>query len=272
MRAMVKLEPANVHGAGGVVITGQTRRGNAAPLPSGLSADEVTGVFGPASALTEMTGAGHASMEQTTATGARQTASGDRVDAHFTPASGAAAGPASATGAKTAAGRGTANSAVGGAEQLQSAVIDGHVVLVQMPAQQPAAQPQPPLRATAGRAEYEGAGSAAGEWLHLTINPRVDNGSLQLTADKVDVAESSGDAFAHGNVKATWLDNGPDAGGRASRLAQTVSRWAAKARLTPLPTRPSSTRLAEEAPAAKQPFAAMRACGRMSTRWPLPPS
>jgi lipopolysaccharide export system protein LptA len=56
------------------------------------------------------------------------------------------------------------------------------------------------LRATAGRAVYEG----AGEWLHLMVNPRVETGGLQLTADKVDVSQGSGDAFARGNVKATW--------------------------------------------------------------------
>ena len=35
---------------------------------------------------------------------------------------------------------------------------------------------------------------------------------LQLAADKVDVSQDSGDAFAHGNVKATWF--GGDGGGR----------------------------------------------------------
>ena len=56
------------------------------------------------------------------------------------------------------------------------------------------------LRATAGRAVYEG----AGEWLHLLVNPRVESGALQLTADKLDISQASGDAFARGNVKATW--------------------------------------------------------------------
>lgn len=195
-------EPETIHGVGGVVITSESRQGNAAPVPSSLAADEVTGLFGPAYALTQLNGAGHTSIEQTTATGAKQTATGDRLEAHFLPASGAANAP------KTTAEKATANTVLAGDEQVQSAVIDGHVVLVQIPAQQSAAQAgAPPLRATAGRAVYEGADSPAGEWLHLTINPRVEDGGLQLTADKVDVAESSGDAFAHGNVKATWLGN-----------------------------------------------------------------
>ena len=75
-------------------------------------------------------------------------------------------------------------------------------MLVQQPAVRPGAKPEPPLRAAAGRADYE----AAGQWLHLTINPRVDDGGMVLTADKVDVSQESGDAFAYGDVKATWIE------------------------------------------------------------------
>src|ERR1035438_8818282 len=90
----------------------------------------------------------------------------------------------------------------GGAAQMQSAVLDGHVVLIDQPAAKAGAQAGAPLRAVAGRAVYEG----AGEWLHLTLNPRVEDGAMQLSADKIDVSQDSGDAFAHGNVKATWSD------------------------------------------------------------------
>jgi lipopolysaccharide export system protein LptA len=66
------------------------------------------------------------------------------------------------------------------------------------------------MRATAGRAVYEG----AGQWLHLTLGPRVEDGGLQMTADKIDVSQDSGDAFAHGNVKATWADTGAGQAGK----------------------------------------------------------
>jgi lipopolysaccharide export system protein LptA len=66
------------------------------------------------------------------------------------------------------------------------------------------------MRASSGRAVYE----AAGEWLHLTLSPRVEDGAVQLTAEKVDVSRTSGDAFAHGNVKATWADSGAGIGGK----------------------------------------------------------
>jgi lipopolysaccharide export system protein LptA len=68
------------------------------------------------------------------------------------------------------------------------------------------------MRATAGRAVYEG----AGEWLHLTVNPRFEDGGLQMTADKIDVSQDTGDAFAHGNVKASWVQTAA-AGAQAGR-------------------------------------------------------
>ncbi len=186
-----KVEPAVIHGVGGVVITGITQRGDANPSPSSLSADEVTGEFGAGSALTAMIGVGHASMEQTSATGTHDTANGNRLEAHFAPAEAGAA-----SGAKTASSIGP------GAAQVQSAVLDGNVVLVQQPAAKPGAPPQPEMRATAGHAVFE----ATGEWLHLTENPRVEDGGLQLSANKMDLSQSSGDAFAHGGVKGTWIN------------------------------------------------------------------
>ena len=186
-----QVEPAVIHGTQGVVVTGESQRGNAQPTPSRLAADEVTGEFGPGSALTSITGQGHTSMEETTATGTRQATSGDRLEAHFASGNGEADSSAAKHGPAEAA-------------QIQSAVLDGHVVLMEEPAAKPGAQAAATMRATAGRAVYEG----VGEWLHLTMNPRIEDGGLQLTAEKIDVSRDSGDAFAHGKVKATWVDTG----------------------------------------------------------------
>jgi lipopolysaccharide export system protein LptA len=182
------VEPASLRGAGGVVVTGLSQRGGEAPSPSRLAADDVTGTFGPNDALTAMTGVGHASMEQTTATGTHETASGDRLEARFAQGEGAAAG--------------NAKSAQAGAAQVQAATLDGQVVLVEQPAAKPGGQAQPEMRATAGHAEYEG----DGERLHLTQGPRVVDGGLQMTGEKIDVTEETGDAMAHGDIKATWTN------------------------------------------------------------------
>ena len=98
MPAKGQVEPAQVHGTGNVVLTGETRRGTEPPVPSRLAADEVTGLFGPNSTLTSMTGIGHASIEETTATGARQMATGDQVQARFAPGAEAPNAPQSTCG------------------------------------------------------------------------------------------------------------------------------------------------------------------------------
>ena len=202
-------EPKTIHGVQGVVVTGESQRGKAAPEPSRLAADDVTGEFGPNSSLSAMAGIGHASVEETNAAGTHQTSSGDRLEAHFAPA-----------GSKSvaAAGNGKSASLSSGSGQIQSAVLDGHVVLTQTPAPKPNAppnaEPPAPLRAWAGHAVYEG----TAELLHLTESPRVEDGGLEMTADKIDVSHATGDAFAHGNVKASWFNSTP--AGSAQPAAQ----------------------------------------------------
>ena len=201
-------EPSTIHGVQGVVVTGESQRGNAAAVPSRLSADEVTGELGANSVLKAMTGTGHASMEETNAAGTRQTSTGDRVVAQFFSDRGGQAG-----------GKGDASGGQGSAGQIQSAVMDGHVLLTQEPAVKPGAETPATLRAWAGHADYDG----KDEWLHLTLGPRVEDGGLQLSADKIDVSHESGDAFAHGNVKATWLDNGSSKTGRGAQAANSAA-------------------------------------------------
>jgi lipopolysaccharide export system protein LptA len=190
-----KTELDSLVGQGGVTMTGQTRRGDGTMSPSRMSADAVTTAFGPDGQLRQAVGTGRASVEQTTATGTVQTTTGDRLVANF-------------YATKQTDQHGAAGSAVGQSAQIESATVDGNVVLVEKPAKKAGQPPQPELRATAAHAVYEGAGG----WLHLTGSPRVVNGGLEMTADKVDVSEQAGntggDAFAHGNVKATWVNDG----------------------------------------------------------------
>jgi lipopolysaccharide export system protein LptA len=210
-----QVEPALLHGIDGVVVTGESLRGAAAPVPSRLAADDMLVDFGPNSTLADLKGSGHASVDETTAAGTRDSSTGDRLDVKFAPQNAKkTAGEeavASAANAKPAAE--SARKSVGGESQIETATLLGNVAIVQQPPARPGTPAPAPMRAWAARADYEG----AGEWLHLTGSPRVDDGSLQMTADKIDVAQVSGEAFAHGDVKATWLDQGaekpPQAGG-----------------------------------------------------------
>jgi lipopolysaccharide export system protein LptA len=177
---------SSIRGTGGVVVTADSQRANSPAAPSRLAADDVTGVFGANSVLTSLTGIGHASIMQTTATGAQQSTSGDRLEAHLAPLP--------STPSKTSAGN---------AMQIESATVDGNVVLTEQAPPRPGTATPPAMRATAQRAVYQGAGA----WLHLTGSPRVEDGGLQLSAAKIDLSQSSGDAFARGDVKATWFGN-----------------------------------------------------------------
>jgi lipopolysaccharide export system protein LptA len=56
----------------------------------------------------------------------------------------------------------------------------------------------------------------------LTIHPRVVNGGLELTADKLDVSRASGDAFAHGNVKASWMNQNDQPSKQQAHGASTL--------------------------------------------------
>lgn len=206
-RGKGQLELATLRGSGGVAITSESRRGNAGPTPSTMTADAVTGTFGPGSVLRAVTGLGHAKIDETTAAGARQTATGDRLVAEFEEGSGQET-PNRQQGAGNRK-PGSEASALG----VRTAELDGNVVLFEQPVQKPGTQAQSPLHATAGKAVYEG----QGEWLHLTMDPRVQQPGMELTADRVDVSRQSGDAFARGNVKATWADAG--AGSNANNNA-----------------------------------------------------
>jgi lipopolysaccharide export system protein LptA len=185
-----RLQLASIHGTGGVIVNSDSRRGTEPETPARLAGDDVTGIFGADSSLTAMTGIGHARMEQTTPDGTRQTTAGDRIEVHLSPAA-------------DAHGRTTAS-------DVESATVTGNVVLLQQPAPKPGAPAPAQLRATAERAVYEG----AGQWLHLTGTPRIEDGGLQLTAVKIDVSQATGDAFAHGNVKSTWFGESSAAGAK----------------------------------------------------------
>ncbi|HET7104763.1 MAG TPA: hypothetical protein VFI20_11805, partial [Terracidiphilus sp.] len=187
-----RVELASITGVGGAVVTSASRRGKGRSAELRMIADTLMGTFGPDSALNMMTGTGHASIEQTTATGARQTTSGDQIVARFGAGS---------------AGRGSGNHA--DSVDIQSATVEGHVVLAEQPEKQSGPRGGQPLRAAAEKAVYE----RAGEWLHLTGSPRIEDGPLQLSAAKIDLSQATGDAVAQGNVKGTLLESRNDGGG-----------------------------------------------------------
>ncbi len=178
-----RVEPAALHGSEGVEVTGETRRPGAAPAPFRMAADDLTAQFGARSALTSVTGKGHATLDETTATGSHETATAERLEARFAET-------------RTARSAAPATAQFAG---IENAILDGRVVLVDQPAAKPGTAAAAPMRATAGHATYD-----AGAAVHLSVSPHVSDGGMDVTADRVDVDQRTGDAFAHGNVKGTW--------------------------------------------------------------------
>jgi lipopolysaccharide export system protein LptA len=209
-QAQNHVEPRTIHGYGGVVVTSETTA-DGVVTPSRLSADTVLAELAPGGALSSLSGTGHASFEERTAQGAHQTSSSDQLDVRFNPVT-----PASEDSSRTAsAGKSKTADA---ASEIASVVQVGHVVLVQDPtpsggaARSGQAVSAPAnasgIRATANRADYDG----QTQILHLTGTPRVRDGALDMTANRIDFARASGDAFAHGDVRASWIgENGQGA-------------------------------------------------------------
>jgi lipopolysaccharide export system protein LptA len=204
-----RIEPRTIHGYGGVVVTSESKS-DGVTTPSKLSSDTMVAELAPGGALSSLQGAGHASFEERTAAGVHQASTADELDVRFVPA------PRSASKSETPAvskSSGASSQGIAGGSEIASMVEIGHVVLIQDPApvhsSQAAQKSSPPeaqsgLRATANRADYDG----PSQLLHLTGTPRVRDGALDMTADRIDFARATGDAFAHGDVRASWIGGG----------------------------------------------------------------
>ena len=149
-----------------------------------------TAVAGRKRYIDVIDGAGNTRIDQTSASGEVRTASGDSLHATLR-----------SPGSKTASG---ANG------PLQSAVQTGHVVVtdhVPAPATRRSGAAEPAAqdtRATAQRAEFDN----TTQRLVLTGAPIVTSTGVQLAADRILVAQGSGDTEAVGNVKGTFIQTG----------------------------------------------------------------
>lgn len=180
-----RMSLTHVHGTGGVLVRASNQRGAGPTSRSDMRADDLTAQLGPEQELQQIAGAGHATLEQTTAAGVLQKIEGDRVRAIFGRV------------AKTPSGRPSPSGT-----EVERAIVDGHVVLTQDSPAKPGKVAPAPLRATANQAVYEGAGGS----VELAGQPRIQQGGLDLTADRVEMSQASGEAFAKGHVKGSWLD------------------------------------------------------------------
>jgi lipopolysaccharide export system protein LptA len=154
-----------------------------------ISADQLLATLGNGRAIQQLDGSGHTKIVDQAQDGATSTSIGDTLHIAFvqpgrTPVS---------------AKQSTKSDAQ--ASQIDTAIQEGNVSLTQAPAK--SAKVQSLVHATAKRAEYHASDSV----LHLTGNPRVNNGTVDLMAQTIDYHRDIGDAAARGDVKATYLSN-----------------------------------------------------------------
>ncbi|MEO6982575.1 MAG: LptA/OstA family protein, partial [Edaphobacter sp.] len=146
---------------------------------------------------TEVHGDGHTSLRQVNATGVIHTSSADSLEAHFRPV-------ADAGGRRARRGRKAGGDDVSrqGADEIVSAVEQGHVVMTQQMARKKGETSLPgEERATADRAMYDG----ELEKVTLIGNVQMTDAGSVLWADRVVTDQKSGDAVAEGSVKVSYL-------------------------------------------------------------------
>lgn len=169
---------------GNAVATLRTIPSKGSPQSTTISGDQLLATLEEGRSIRQLDGSGHTKLVDTAKDGTTNVTTGDML--HITFANSART---LSNGASTGAGE----------AQIETAVQEGNVVLTQTPAKN--AKIASALHAWAGRAEYH----AADQVMHLTGNPRINNGEVDLTAKSVEYQRDSRDATATGDVRATYL-------------------------------------------------------------------
>lgn len=196
-----------------------------------ISGDQLLATLAGGRAIQQLDGTGHTKITDLAQDGSTNVSTGDVLRITFVPQTKA---PVSVKTKKQNSPAGPGSQMPGpqmSSSQIDTAVQDGNVVLTQMPAKNARAANGAaplPLHATARRAEYH----AGDQVLHLTGNPRINNGTMDLAAQLVDYHRDTGDATAKGDVKATYLRDESQAGdghgggsGQASASPISVSMF-----------------------------------------------
>lgn len=181
-----------------------------------ISGDHLQAMFGSGNTLEKLDGEGNTRIVQSSTDGSHDATQGDTLHATFGQQVAAVQPTRTETPFRTgeSARRKAADEGPKMQTTLETAVQDGHVVLMETPAKKPGAATEPAtLTAWAQHAEYH----AAGELLHLTGSPRMtDSETMQLAAETIDYNRGTQDAAADGDVKATYTEQKQKPGTQAA--------------------------------------------------------
>jgi lipopolysaccharide export system protein LptA len=194
--------------AGGATVNLHTVPSKGPQQLTTITGDQLLATLSDGKTLKQLDGTGNTRVVDLAADGSTNASKGDRLHITFAPGQPWPAQKSNkpeTIGAKDGKGLSlpSAKDAPGSQNvQLETAVQDGNVVIMQTPAKKESAKADPvTVTAWAKHSEYH----ASTQVLHLTGDPRLNDGqSLQLAANVLDYHRDSSDAAAEGSVKATY--------------------------------------------------------------------
>ena len=148
---------------------------------------------------------GHTVLHRVSDEGAIATSSGETLEAEFRSVVRSDAGASQRVQKKTSTAKVSGMGALAGqgtADEISTAVQQGHVVMTNLPVAKPGAAGTTSggeQRATADRAAFDGASQ------QLTLTGTVQMADSESTADRVVMEQETGDARADGAVRASYL-------------------------------------------------------------------
>ncbi len=201
-KSKARLQDAKASGNARLKVINAAVKGGSGPTRSEVAGDVLTAHFvevGGAQRISDAHGRGHTELVRVSDKGAQSRSSGDSLDVRFNAAAGAEQ--------KSSKGGGVGQ----GGEQIATAVQQGHLVMVSMPARKAVDTSTPSeQRAAAEKAVYDG----ATERVTLTGGVQVSDAGSVLWADRITMEQPSGDGVAEGSVKASYVQ--PKSGAQAS--------------------------------------------------------
>ncbi|MGA8528925.1 MAG: LptA/OstA family protein [Acidobacteriaceae bacterium] len=179
-----------------------------------ISGDQLVATLANANRLRALDGTGNTQVIDEASDGSRDTTRGDVLHATFVEQPAADQAKRPAVQPKPSANGGRQGKKVAGpatVTTLDTAVQDGHVMLIEMPAKKPGdSTPPAALTGWAEHAEYH----AQNQILEMTGHPRIVQGeAMQLSAEQIDYHRDTQNAAASGNVKATYTQASGEASG-----------------------------------------------------------
>ncbi len=198
------LQDAKASGNARLKVINAAVKGGSGPTRSEMAGDVLTAHFvevDGAQKISDAHGRGHTELVRVSDKGARSTSSGDSLDVGFNVA--AVAGQARQDSKGGGVGQ--------GGQQIGTAVQQGRLVMVSIPARKPGDTSAPSeQRATAEKAVYDG----ATDRVTLTGGVQVSDAGSLLWADRMMMEQQSGDGVAEGSVKASYVQ--PKSGAQAT--------------------------------------------------------